>query len=291
MAQLRAIQHLREQLNQSESDRISQGFLNEKLEERIALLSTTEGALARLMAILSRRLRFYPLLKRHEKALRSIYRSVHKRFLSPCRLQQAGRTADSMRSRADDTTASEDVRMLINSALVGTFASARALEGNIDEALLVDLYGLGRELRHVLCVQPRDSDIQALYVLAQAGAKVTCVDCRARHTELQTYGFAISPACLAEWLQAVSSSTLKDIDALWLDGGHVEPEALTLLKGRLSPRAKLLLSGPVPAGLSGPKAERLMSELAVYALPPDWGPRATRTNNPKEGDLLLYGAD
>jgi hypothetical protein len=220
--------------------------------------------LGKLIAINTRKLGLYQFLKRYERFLRRLYHAFHDRLGTYRRIQPV------TTATATQVTKNEP-QVLINSPLVEAFVAGRAIQGNTDEHLLVHFYDLGQTIRQVLCVEPTDRNIQALYMLAKAGTKVTCLNCQARQVELQTFGFTISSANLNEWLMTQPAAPLGDFDSLLLDAEHLSSDVLRLLGERLEQTTKVLLNGYTAVantdhlGLGLPV--QVTGNLAIYEMP------------------------
>jgi GT2 family glycosyltransferase len=144
----------------------------------------------------------------------------------------------------------------------------------MDERALVFFYELGATLRHVLCIRSSPRNIQALYMLAKAGVKVTCLACHRNRAELQAYGLTTIRADLAEWLMTTGQTTLADYDGLLFDP-QIEAYSIQLLKGCLWPQTRILVNGITPDDhplkLAWGPPQRTLNGLEIYDEPPsDW---------------------
>jgi GT2 family glycosyltransferase len=132
--------------------------------------------------------------------------------------------------------------------MVEALIRGRSLEGGMDEHALCYLYEMGATVRNVLCIDPSSRNIQALYMLAKGGAKVTLLTGHRHHPELLEYGFALIQADIVHWLSDADHAKLTDYDGLLLDA-EINKTNLELLKGRLWPHTKIFINGiSSPAG-------------------------------------------
>ena len=276
-ARLVVINQLSEQLMASTEERAAQREVISILKERLATneaqqahqirelqstviwLSTTKGALRKLLGNVSRRIGIYPFLLRHRNTLRNIYRfplllltKIGK--ASQMRPSLAGSQSPDVLSFAPNPQPSD----LINSPLVEALVSARSLKGDATEGALVEFYELGTRLHKVLCIRPSARNIQALYMLAKAGAEVACVSGPGSEDKLGQLGFSTIHLSPTEWLQAHGAAALAGYDGLLLDAS-TDLDLFSLLKDSVGPDTKMVIHGNL--------TEEAFSKLARASAP------------------------
>ncbi|PYV15326.1 MAG: hypothetical protein DMG07_10060, partial [Acidobacteria bacterium] len=282
-ARLEVIEHLGEALKESEADRAARleviedrnariGRLEARLwasqadaaarlvvirslERRIVEISAARATVQRLLGILARKLGLYPVLKRHEVGARRLYRRLRGMFDAPT----SGATAGGATAGG---AATGDARPSIHSPLVDAFVAARAMPGDVEDEALETLYRFASSHSRVLCLEAGAASVQAMYMLARGGARVTCLDCREREGELRSYGIEAVALDLGRWMAASGNTSLEGFDALLVDAA-LQPETLKLLAGRFSPGRPILV-----CGASG-----------EHALGRVWGSASSRTGN------------
>ncbi|MGD0915984.1 MAG: glycosyltransferase [Thermodesulfobacteriota bacterium] len=263
--QIDEVQH---QLQVSEADRAARLEVIHNLDRQVRFLSDQDTIVTSAIVTFLRKFGLYNFYFRHQTFWGRIYRMLRRCFVT------TRDTSVKSSPSTDVGVPAEGVQSAINSPLVEAFVAARSMEGSMDERALLDFYRYGSKLRHVVCIQPSARSVQAIYMLSQAGTKVTCIDCQKVYGEFQSPGIVFVKANLAEWMVEKGQTTLTDIDGLILDCG-VERENLLLLKGRLWPETRIFVTGPTSnhhlfRSLWG-DPHHFRHEGIVYETPPqDW---------------------
>jgi glycosyltransferase involved in cell wall biosynthesis/GT2 family glycosyltransferase len=221
-------------------------------------LETFDGAFKVLTVKVLKKAGLFVFAQRHKGSLRRIYG-----FIGFIRKSTAAAPPEATIGAAGQS-------VTISSPLIEAFIDARPLPGKLDEHSLVAFYELGSGIHEVLCINPHDDIIQALYMLTRAGARVTCLNWKCRD-DAAFAGFTRYEGNFEEWMIKTGNTTLLNYDCIVLDrleneaGGHS-------LKGRLWPNTTLIVderaSGRAATGFGEPAA-RMIGPFAVYHTPPD----------------------
>jgi GT2 family glycosyltransferase len=248
---------LAQKLETSEADRQARLELIYSLQRQIAELATTRASLKRVAAAVVRRLRIYSFLKKHQQLCERIYDVLFR-----------------IVSRAKEVTPAKEVSPVapLDSPQVEAFIVARTLEGEIDDRGLAHLFEMGSQLKHVLCPHPTAAAVQAVYMLAKAGVRVTCTGARDWSADLQSCGVTAITYDLARWMIEAEHYTLADFDGLILDTS-TDKNTLRSLEGRLSRTATVLILDSKGEDFrlrsSWRKPEQQIGNLQIYEVPPD----------------------
>lgn len=222
-ARLEVIHQMAERVQGLEADRTAQVDRIRNLERLVAEMSSARWAARRLARGIATRLGIYGPLKR----LTDLWRARSPRPAPPNPPPNPVAPIDSPR--------------------VETFAAARSLAGDLSDHALDLLFEVGSSLGPILCPIASTRSAQAIFVLSRAGARVTCAGGRVMRATLQSFGATAVDDDLAQWMVQSKRGPLLDFDALLLDE-PVDEDIVRLLRGRLSPRAQLMVLGePGPA--------------------------------------------
>jgi GT2 family glycosyltransferase len=163
----------------------------------------------------------------------------------------------------------------INSHLVETFVNSRSQKGDLDDGALAFLYDMGQTLRKVICIAPSCLNIQALYVLKQTGVDVSCFSGNGPHADLlKSFGIAQIPEDLASWLVKGGQTAFVGWDGIMMDA-EMDEDALRLLKGRLWPKNRIIITGVGPkskscSGICNAQGEMIFGLKILDRPPADW---------------------
>jgi len=167
-------------------------------------------------------------------------------------------------------------------SILEAFLFARSLAGDTTELALERLYHLGARLENVLCVHASARNIQAAYMLASGGARVTLLGKAGVLERTPVPGLTVASQDLGEWLVS-RGGVLSPFDGVLLDGDAPEEDE-RLLRGRLSRECTLLVNGLRP-GARAPAASgetEGVDGLAVASpAPAEW-------QDPAGGDPEYY---
>jgi GT2 family glycosyltransferase len=256
------IDALRQQVKAGEIDNAEKMDLINSLRMQKDYLETFDGSLKIMIKKILIKLGLFNFALRYRKPAARLYRMIRKRpdlpaapISSPA---AAGITPDAA----------------INSPLVEALVVARSLGGGLDEESLLNFFQLGSEVQNVLCVQPTEKTIQALYMLSRAGAKVTCLDWQHRPEGIRAHGFAVYEGNLTNWMISIGNSTLASYDCLVLDQLKDVRDA-DILRGRLGQGTRILASSEAGSrlrkGLPAETPVRNVGPLELFdAFPPIW---------------------
>jgi ADP-heptose:LPS heptosyltransferase/GT2 family glycosyltransferase len=252
-ARLEYIHHLQRQARELEQAiEILRGHV-ESLAGQVAYLSTPSGALRVIGGAGLQKVGLFEVARRHRGLLQR---------LVP--LKAPPRTVAV--APAAPPTPEEEARP----SLLEAFVVGRSLAGDTDDRALERLYHLGARLRDVLCVHASPRNVQAAYMLACGGARVTVLGSPDVMEGLSVTGLAVTPGALGDWLVSRAGS-LAPCDGVLLDAESAEADA-TLLHGRLSPGCALIVNGPGAEadGLSVtcPAPAPWLDPLAAGTVPP-----------------------
>jgi glycosyltransferase involved in cell wall biosynthesis len=231
------IQGLRHQLEIIEADRAQRLEVIHNLQNKITELIAPETVVVGATVVILKKLRLYNFYVHHQPFFGRLYRILRRPFTSEPIMGQSLTTTV--------TDAGTGTYALKKMPLLDAFVEARTLEGETDEHALVQFYELGGEVRNLLSIGSSLNDLQALYMMSRAGARVTCVGCN-NPADFTEYGITAVREGLAEWMVRAEKSSLAGYDCLFLD--LTDEETLLLLKGRLGRDTKLLLVSPLPEG-------------------------------------------
>lgn len=265
------LQETRQQLHLREIDRTANLEKIHYLEQQIAALSTTEAAVGKIIGVISHKLGIYNFLRRHEDFWRRIYYFLRDHFGSSKAFEAAAASnKDSLKANSNGSPAGSS--QLIDPDLTNAPVSSKIVD-SYSQAERVNLVeNIGLDCRHVLCLSSSSRNIEILQALSKSGAvEVTCLDCGQTKDELGLYGFNCVETGLAQWLMMAGKTTLAKYDCLLLDA-QIDNSTLLLLKGRLGPQTRILLSDILPAThplkATWGTAQPLGDQLEIYLAPP-----------------------
>jgi glycosyltransferase involved in cell wall biosynthesis/GT2 family glycosyltransferase len=257
-----------EAASDSERARYQQTILD--LEQKVAVLSTTGAALRRLVKVTATPLGLLDLLRRHRPKAERLYRQWRDR-------RQASQTGElAMGEAVPDAVdlPTSQTNTLINSPLVEAFVAARSAGIGASDQCLEASFQLGNRWHRVLCLHPGETDLQAAYMMARAGARVECVGCDLLWTILACPSLMIGTIPFLEWLKEQRGGILADYDGLIL-GEQLDEPAWRQLTGRFGDSTALLIN-PIHAPrikerkLLGPQANTPEGYLLYSELPFTW---------------------
>ena len=199
----------------------------ESLQRQVGYLSTSSGALRVLTEAGLHKVGLFEVARRHRRLLQ--------------RLVPLAAPPTSPSTAAPSTAAAEHEP---RPSILDAFVLARTLAGDTQDLALERLYHLGGLLRDVLCVHATPRNVQAAYMLASGGARVTVLGPPDVLEGVSVTGLTVAARDLGEWLVS-RGGVLAPCDGVLLDAAAAAGDE-ALLHGRLSPECALLVNGPGP---------------------------------------------
>lgn len=237
----------------------------EDLHSKVEYLSGSAGALRVLTGAGLRRVGLYDAVRRHRRMLQRL-------------IPLPGPPASQPKAA---TSSPEAAAPEPRPPILEAFLFARFLAGDTTELALERLYHLGARLENVLCVHASARNIQAAYMLASGGARVTLLGKAGVLQGTPIPGLTVASQDLGEWLLS-RSGVLSPFDGVLLDADGPDDD-VRLLRGRLSRECTLLVNGAPPGATAAASGETEgVDGLAVASpAPAEW-------QDPAGGDPEYY---
>ncbi|MBD2743557.1 glycosyltransferase family 2 protein [Coleofasciculus sp. FACHB-1120] len=249
---------------------------NNHLLEELAFLTTNKAAIRKLIKTFLNKTGLYNFIYRNYNLFVPVYNLLFRDRWKPSTIFRSNASISIPPSSEVQTSGQEGQEIVnanieIDSPSIEAFINARSLGEDVNLETSEFLSSCLAEINKVLCINPSKDNLHFLNLLSKTNTKVTCINSKSYQNNFLAYGFETLPIELSEWMIATDRINFGDYDCLLLNT-KIPEETLLLLKGRLSPKNKVMFFGVtsnerlLKQGWDSP--ERILKDLLFYKTPP-----------------------
>ncbi|MEP0857776.1 glycosyltransferase [Trichocoleus sp. DQ-U1] len=268
-------------------------FTNNHLLEELAFLTTNKAAIRKLIKTFLNKTGLYNFIYRNYNLFVPIYNLLFRDRWKPSTIFRSNASI-SISPFSEVQTSGQD---LVNASIetdspsIEAFINARILGENVNLETSEFLSNCLAEINKVLCIDPSEETLHFLNLLSKTNSKVTCINSKGYQNNFLAYGFETLSIELSEWMIATDRINFGDYDCLLLNT-QIPEETLLLLKGRLSPKNKVMVFGVTSNDrllkLGWESPHTIVKGLHLYDTPPEAWLNAFREESTLDAQLLQW---